>query len=243
MYLANCTRPDIANITRYLSSFVNSYTNAHINFARRVFQYLYSTADFGLKYTDSSSSNIQSIYGYVSSYSNDDLRKELYGYSDASWADCPHTSTSTTGLGIMLAHNLILWKSVKQKCIAHSSMESEYIAMSQTCKELLYIRNILSELFEKVNSTVKDSNKAAIDTVHSNLLLSDNMSAIHVANSAIGTSKSRHIRLKFHSIQEYIRNDNIVCMYVPTKDNFADIFTKCLGARIFIPLRDKLMQN
>ena len=40
----------------------------------------------------------------------------------------------------------VIWKSVKQKCIADSTMEAEYVAASETAKEAVWLKNFLLDL-------------------------------------------------------------------------------------------------
>ena len=40
----------------------------------------------------------------------------------------------------------ISWRSVKQSCIADSTMEAEYIAASEAAKETMWLKNFLMDL-------------------------------------------------------------------------------------------------
>lgn len=241
MHLANTTRPDIANAVRFLSTFVSSYTDIHVKFVKRVLKYLSLTADLGLCYGGSSAE----ISGAVGSLRLQDIQDTLVAYSDASWADNYSDATSNSGLCVLLGRCLVLWKSVKQRVIANSTMESEYIAMSHCVEELGYVRRLFAELFA-VNKTkrvnMETHNKDAMDTVmEATQIYGDNMAAITVGNSSAETKRSRNVNVKFHNVKEAIRNKVIRLSYVPTKKNKADFFTKCLGIRTFEYLRDIFM--
>ena len=54
---------------------------------------------------------------------------------DATWNSDPNESKSITAWIFTLAGAAISWKSKKQTCITHSTMESEFIAMSSAGEE------------------------------------------------------------------------------------------------------------
>ncbi|CAA7031752.1 unnamed protein product [Microthlaspi erraticum] len=51
MYLANCTRPDIAFATNLLARYSSSPTRRHWNGIKHIFRYLQGTIEFGLYYS------------------------------------------------------------------------------------------------------------------------------------------------------------------------------------------------
>jgi hypothetical protein len=249
VYLTNTTRPDISNITRFLSGFVSNWTDIHVSFAKRVLKYLQLTAEIGLHYSFANGgvdcNPDFDITAGVSSFSKYSLVKELEAYTDASWADNYADSTSTSGLYIQWAGCLISWKSVKQKVIAHSSMESEFIAMAECVTELKRLIFLLENFSQtKYNALIDASCLEGLGyleeaaTVHIN---GDNTAAILVGNQDSNTKRSRMINTKFHIIKEAIVDKLVHFRYVASKENLADIFTKCLGNAPFLYLRKQFM--
>ena len=63
----------------------------------------------------------------------------------------------------MIANCPVIWRSKLQTEIALSTMESEYIALSQSCRELLPLQNLVREVagacqaIEGKHSTVKST--------------------------------------------------------------------------------------
>ena len=78
MYLANCTRPDIAFAVILLARFSSSPTRRHWNGIKHILRYLQETADLGLFYSKTS-------------------RRELLGYADVGYLSDPHKARSQTG--------------------------------------------------------------------------------------------------------------------------------------------------
>ena len=59
-------------------------------------------------------------------------------------------------------------------------------------------------------------------------LLSDNQSALVLANSDSVLSRSKHIDIHYHFIHTEIDGGSFVTIWCPTLDMIADIFTKSL---------------
>ena len=93
-----------------LRKFTSNLEVEHQNDFIRVLRYLKGTINVGLHY---------STFPIV-----------LEGYSDATQNSDPNESKSITTWIFTLAGAAISWKSKKQTCITHSTMESEFIAIS-----------------------------------------------------------------------------------------------------------------
>ena len=53
---------------------------------------------------------------------------------------------STSGFVSTIGGGAISWRSVKQSCIADSTMEAKYVVASKAAKEAIWLRNILLDL-------------------------------------------------------------------------------------------------
>jgi hypothetical protein len=173
------------------------------------------------------------------------LVKQLEGYSDASWADNYADATSTSGFFIQWAGCLISWKSIKQKVISQSSMEAEFIAMNDCLMEIKSIVFLLEDLSKEQFCALIDSSddKAMklVEDAASIFINGDNTAAIMIGNQDVNTKRSRMVNTKFHLIKEAVVDKLVSFRYINTKENLADIFTKCLGKAPFLYLRNKFM--
>ena len=117
MYLAVLTRPDIAYSVSFLSQYNNCYNESHWKCVKRILKYLKGTKNYCLKYIKS---------GDV-----------LTGYVDADWANDKCDRKSYTGFVFVLSGTAISWESRKQRTVALSSTETEYMALSDAAKEAI----------------------------------------------------------------------------------------------------------
>ena len=84
MYLANCTRPDIAFLINLLAGYCSAPTLRHWNGVKHVLHYLHGTTDLGLFYSNKSN-------------------PQLVGYVDAGYLSDPHKGRSQTGICLLVA--------------------------------------------------------------------------------------------------------------------------------------------
>jgi hypothetical protein len=73
----------------------------------------------------------------------------LIGYSDSDLGGDVNKRRSTEGMAFYLNESLISWCSQKQKTVALSSCESEFVAAIAAAMQALWLRTQLSELTAK----------------------------------------------------------------------------------------------
>jgi len=195
-YISQCTRPDIAFAVSKLAQFSSNPGRKHWNEAKRTLRYLGTTMDHNL------------------TYDSNDTKVSIW--SDADWAGNPDDRHSYSGNIIMLGKNVTDWKASKQKCIATSTMEAEYIAMSSAAKEAKWLKMFLEEL--RLNEWMKTPYQ----------LHCDNRSAIDFSKNRIERNKTKHIDIAFHNVRENIDNGTLNINYIPSSLNVADILTKAM---------------
>jgi hypothetical protein len=137
-------------------------------------------------------------------------------YTDASWNTDPDDSKSQSGYVFILNGAAVSWMSSKQCTVAKSSTESEYIAASEASSEAVWMKRFIVEL-----GVVP----SALDPL---VIYCDNMGAIANAQEPRSHKKLKHIKLRFHSIREYIEDGEVKICKVHTDLNVADPLTKAL---------------
>jgi hypothetical protein len=176
MYLANCTRPDIAFSVNLLARYSSAPTQRHWNGVKHVLRYLHGKTDMGLFYPRGSNS-------------------QLVGYANAGFLSDPHKGRSQTGYLFTCGSIAISWRSVKQTLVATSSNHSEIIAIHEASRECIWLRSLIQRIREKCGlSTIKDS---------PTILYEDNAACItQVRGGYIKGDRTKHISPKFFHTHE-----------------------------------------
>jgi hypothetical protein len=152
----------------------------------------------------------------------------LSAYSDASWGDCPDSRCSRSGGLIRLGNNTIKALSKRQPIATLNSMIAEVNAIITTVKEIEYFHGLIDELGISQSSSVN--------------LYVDNKAAIYISKNPIGND-TKHLEIKIFYLRQLVKLKFINLIYVTTKNQHADIFTKLLTrkpheeARAIIGLR------
>ena len=198
MFAACVTRPDIMCAVGQLSQFLNTPSSKHLHAAKRVLRYIQGTPTLGITYSPPPS--------------------KLTGFSDADWAGDINTRRSTTGYVVMLNNGAIAWRSQRQPTVALSTMEAEYMALTDATKELKWVRNFLAELGYNDNNLIVPTT-----------LFSNNQSAIALAKNPVSHARAKHIDICHHFVREAIQDQIIWVQYIPTAEMTMDSLTKALG--------------
>nr|GEV92839.1 hypothetical protein [Tanacetum cinerariifolium] len=125
MYLTS-GRPDIVQVVCYYARYQARPTEKHLKEVKRIFQYLKGTINMGLWYSKDS--------GF-----------ELTAFYDADLARCLDTRKSTSRGIQFLGDKLVSWMSKKQDCSAMSSAEVEYMALSTSCAQVMWMKTQLKD--------------------------------------------------------------------------------------------------
>lgn len=224
LYVALNTRIDIAFITNRLSSFNNNPQPHHIAAAERVLSYLGSTRNLALKYT-----------GTPAGETPTDTKMMVRAYSDSDWGGCQDTRRSTTGTIVLMNDNVIHWASTRQHTVATSSAEAEYMALSDTTKDLKWFNSWLRELLVV---TPKE-----FDLMKPNIVHVDNTAAIAMSNRDAAHSRTKHIDIRHHFVREQVENGEISIKWTPTTEQLADLLTKRLATTVFSGLVNQLLSK
>nr|GFA74618.1 copia protein [Tanacetum cinerariifolium] len=159
-----------------------------------------------LMYLTSSRPDIMQAYPKGSSF-------ELTAFLDVDHAGCIDSRKSTFGEIQFLGDKLISWMSKKQNCTAMSSAEAEYVALSASYAQVMWMRTQLQDYGFKYNKIP---------------LYCDSQSAITISCNPVLHSRTKHIYTRYHFIKEQVENDIIELYFVRTEYQLADMFTKAL---------------
>ena len=154
-------------------------------------------------------------------------------YSDADWGGDHDTRRSTTGSLIMLNGNIVSWNSTRQHTVATSSTEAEYMALSDTAKDLKWFNSWLSEVLLVVPEEFKLVTPSNINV--------DNTAAIALTKPGAPHARTKHIDVRYHFVKEKISKGDVSITWTPTTKQLADLLTKRLPTPIFQSLVSQLL--
>jgi hypothetical protein len=153
---------------------------------------------------------------------------QLMAYMDASYAG-HEDAKSHSGMVLTLGPSSgpIYSKSTKQTITALSSTEAEMDAVCAGCTTVVAARRLLGEL----GFTQKDATP----------VYEDNMSTIALTRGTGNWGRTKHFSVRYNFVRQLVE-ENAICMkYIASEEQVADLLTKELPARIFIPLRNRLL--
>jgi hypothetical protein len=124
------TRSDLAFTVRYVSRFMELPMMEHQQAIKRILRYVVGTLYYGLWY--------ERCLGAA----------HLIDYCDSNLADDIDTIKSMSDVLFFLSNCPISWQSLKQRVVALSSCEVEYIAATSATTQALWLAHLLSELLD-----------------------------------------------------------------------------------------------
>ena len=140
-------------------------------------------------------------------------------YLDGSYASCPKTRRSYSGMTLRVAGGPVAYKSRLQPTVALSSTESEYYKACDGGKSSLFVRSVMWDL--------------GVPQHAATIAYDDNDAAIAMANTRKPTSRTRHINSRHHALMEWVEGDLIKLERIDTSQNLANHFTKQLTQILF----------
>jgi hypothetical protein len=202
LYIARHTRPDILTAVNTATRFCSNPSGEHVKLVNQIYEYLNGSSKLKMRM-----------------YPNQERSElKITAYVDANWGSKEAGSRSRSGYAIYINQNLVIYACKTQHCIAMSTMEAEYIALSEVVKEIGWLTQLLDEL--GMEYEVPD-------------VRVDNQAAISYAQGMSDYSKAKHIHLRYNFVREAIARGEIEVSYVKSADNIADIFTKGLDRNSF----------
>ena len=138
--------------------------------------------------------------------------KELVvnGYVDASFDTDPDDTKSQTGYVFILNGGAVSWCSSKQIVVAGSMCEEEYIAASEAANEGVWMKEFISDL------GVIPSASGPME------IFCDNTGAIVLAKESRFHKRTKHIKRRFNSIRDEVKEGGIEICKIHTDLNVAD---------------------
>ncbi|GFY18451.1 retrovirus-related Pol polyprotein from transposon TNT 1-94 [Trichonephila clavipes] len=170
-FIAIRTRPDIMYAVNVLSQFQANPGIKHWNCLLRLLGYLKYTQEYKLEL-----SKVKSL--------------KLRCYSDSDFATNRDDRVSMGGFITFIDETPISWRTFKQKSVSLSTMEAEYVSLTEAANEFIWLKNVID-------------NKSLNLELSENVMFCDNQAAISFSKSPVENYRTKHIDVRYHFLKEF----------------------------------------
>ena len=153
----------------------------------------------------------------------------MYGFFDASFADCIDTRRSTVAYVFFFGSATISWKTKLYSFVTTSSNHSELVASAMAAREAKFLLLLVTTLGFCSVATPRPvrllvgRERPGVD------LFTDSMGVVAMSSS----SATRHIEVADFYIREMVSRGIVTVSHVPTGEMVADVLTKALSGPKF----------
>nr|GEV36259.1 NBS-containing resistance-like protein [Tanacetum cinerariifolium] len=110
--------------------------------------------------------------------------------------------------------------------LSHSSAEAEYRRVANVVAETSWIRNLLRELHTSLFIAT--------------LVYCDNVSVVYMSATPVQHQRTKHIEIDIHFVRDKVAACHVRVLHVPSRFQYAYIFTKGLSYPLFADFRSSL---
>lgn len=193
-----CSRPDLSHALSVVSRYMANPGKEHWKAVQWIFRYLRGIANVCLQFGKS--------------------RDGLVRYVDSDFAGDSDKRRSLTGYVFTIGGCAVSWKASLQATVALSTTEAEYMAISEACKEAVWLRGLFTELCGSASCTT---------------IFCDSHSAIYLTKDQMFHERTKHIDVRYHFIRGVIAEGDVKVSKINTHDNPTDMMTKQVPANKF----------
>ena len=194
------TRPDIVFSVHKLAQFSSRSYLVHKSALQRIFGYIKYTISFSIQY---GGEQIYSDLDYftvdynIIDYAETSKKGDLQVFTDADYTSDPVDRKSIRGYIFTIFSSAVCFGGIKQRSVAGSIIEAEYIALSLVSRQAIWTRHLVSSIEGTSGSLVVS------------LLFGDNKPLLQLSKEVSNTSKIKHIDTCFHQIIDEVKNRSI----------------------------------
>lgn len=141
--------------------------------------------------------NLKLVLGN-SSHANDCF----FGYADANWAEDKADRKSNSGYIFIINGAAVSWACRKQSCVALSTTEAEFIALSEACQEAHWLKRLIIGMHCEIDRPIT--------------MYEDNQSCLRLIQEERLSNRTKHIDTRYNYVKDYVKKQIVECQYCPT---------------------------
>jgi hypothetical protein len=209
VHLSVWTHTDLAYAVNTLSRFNHNPSVIHERAAKHLLRYLKGTHKAAITYYPvNHPANSSTTIG------------EITCYVDGSHASDPDDARSTVGYVGFMNGGAIVWYSRKQRVVAISTMEDEYMALTEASKEASFRQMLRQQIYDfHLGSFIS----------HSTPVFSDSQAALDHVKNNVRHSRTKHIHIRHHFVRQAVAENQVSLHHIPASLQAADVLTKALA--------------
>ena len=150
---------------------------------------------------------------------------------DADWGGDNDTRRSTGGYVVFLAGGPVAWQSKVHRSVTLSSTEAELMQLAKAVQTIMWLAKMHAAM--------------GFDTAYSGprqiVIFEDNQGCIDLVSGTRQSKALKHVQIRTYFAREQVKAGLVSVVKVASVDNVADIFTKPLGAQLFLVHLDALL--
>lgn len=123
-------------------------------------------------------------------------------------------------------NNLLSWSSKRQPTLSRFSAEAKYRGVANVVAETCWLWYLLRELYTPLSSAT--------------IVYCDNVSAVYLSSNPVQHQGTKHIEIDIHFVHDLVATGQVRVLHVPSRFQYADIFTKGLPSSLFAKFPDSL---
>ena len=150
-------------------------------------------------------------------------------YTNSDYAGDKETRISVTGYILFFMGVPIIWKSKSQRSITLSSSEAEYVALSEAAKYIKFVYQLLQSIGVSVQLPI--------------VVRVDNVGAIFMSENTSTSGRTKHVDIRYQYVNEMVMDGFLKIVFVKTKENVADVFTKNVTSEVYKTLAKSFLSE
>ncbi|GKC85063.1 ribonuclease H-like domain-containing protein [Tanacetum coccineum] len=123
-------------------------------------------------------------------------------------------------------HGLQLHSVKQQVNLSRFSAEAKYRGVANVVAETAWLQNLLLELHAPLCTAT--------------IVYCDNVSAVYLSTNPVQHQRTKHIKIDIYFVRDYVASGQVRLLHVPSRYQYADIFTKGLPSALFLEFRSSL---
>ncbi|GJU59658.1 ribonuclease H-like domain-containing protein [Tanacetum coccineum] len=139
------------------------------------------------------------------------------------------TLSATPTINYSIAGALQSCKKSELRQLSRSSAEAEYPGVANVVVETAWIRNLLCDLHTPLFTAT--------------LVYYNNFSVVYMSANPVQHQRTKHIEIDIHFVRDFVASGQVRVLHVPSRFQYADIFTKGLPTTLFLEFRSRTFED